>query len=132
MGFQKGEKEQIIEKLVKNNKTYFVIRNYSKLRVLFGELLREIQRIKSEGDFEAGKALVEKYGVKVDQAIHKEVLERNSKFKSAPYSGFVNPVLVPEKDSDGNIINVKVVQPSNFAEQMLDYAKKYSTLPNVN
>ncbi|MBN4082984.1 dihydrofolate reductase, partial [bacterium AH-315-A23] len=113
-------------------KTYFVIRDYAKLRVFFGELLREIQRIKSEGDFEAGKALVETYGVKVDQAIHKEVLERNSKFKSAPYSGFVNPVLVPEKDADGTIIDIKVVQPTNFTEQMLDYAKRYTTLPDVN
>ncbi|PHQ57713.1 MAG: dihydrofolate reductase [Lutibacter sp.] len=130
--FEKGAKENVIEKVVKDNKTYFVIRDYAKLRVFFGELLREIQRIKSEGDFESGKALVETYGVKVDQAIHKEVLERNSKFKSAPYSGFVNPVLVPEKDVDGTIIDIKVVQPANFTEQMLDYAKRYTTLPDVN
>ena len=130
--FEKGKDENVIEKVKKDNKTYFVIRDYDKLRVLFGELLREIQRIKSEGDFEAGKNLVETYGVKVDQAIHKEVLERNSKFKSAPYSGFVNPVLVPEKDAEGNIIDVKVVQPTSFSKQMLDYAKRYTTLPDVN
>lgn len=130
--FEKGKKENVIEKVVKDNKTYFVVRDYKKLRILFGELLREIQRIKSEGDFEAGKALVETYGVKVDQAIHKEVLERNSKFKSAPYSGFVNPVLTPEFDEDGNITNVKVVQPKSFTSQMLDYAKRYTTLPTVN
>jgi dipeptidyl-peptidase-3 len=130
--FEKGAKENVIEKVMRDNKTYFVIRDYAKLRVLFGELLREIQRIKSEGDFEAGKALVETYGVKVDQDIHKEVLDRNSKFKSAPYSGFVNPVLVPEKDADGNIINVKIEQPSSFSEQMLEYAKMYTTLPDVN
>jgi dipeptidyl-peptidase-3 len=130
--FEKGAKENVIEKVMRDNKTYFVIRDYAKLRVLFGELLREIQRIKSEGDFEAGKALVETYGVKVDQDIHKEVLDRNSKFKSAPYSGFVNPVLVPEKDVDGNIINVKIEQPSSFSEQMLEYAKMYTTLPDVN
>lgn len=130
--FEKGVKDNVIEKVVKDNKTYFVIRDYDKLRVLFGELLREIQRIKSEGDFEAGKALVETYGVKVDQAIHKEVLERNSKFKSAPYSGFVNPVLVPVKDVDGNITDIKITQPNSFAEQMLEYAKRYTTLPNVN
>jgi dipeptidyl-peptidase-3 len=130
--FEKGAEENVIEKVVKDNKTYFVIRDYAKLRTLFGDLLREIQRIKSEGDFEAGKALVETYGVKVDQAIHKEVLERNSKFKSAPYSGFVNPVLEPVVDASGNIIDVKVVQPTSFAEQMLEYAKNYTTLPSVN
>ncbi|MBI9042596.1 dihydrofolate reductase [Lutibacter sp.] len=130
--FEKGKAENVIEKVVKNNKTYFVIRDYAKLRVLFGDLLREIQRIKSEGDFEAGKALVETYGVKVDQAIHKEVLERNAKFKSAPYSGFVNPVLTPVTDADGNITDIKVVQPTSFVEQMLEYAKNYTTLPNEN
>ena len=130
--FEKGSKESVIVKVVKDNKTYFVIRDYAKLRVLFGELLREIQRIKSEGDFEAGKALVLTYGVKVDQEIHKEVLERNSKFKSAPYSGFVNPVLVAEMDAEGNIIDVKITQPTSFSEQMLDYAKRYTTLPDVN
>src|SRR5680860_1530641 len=125
--FEKGKKDNVIEKVKKDNKTYFVIRDYAKLRVLFGELLSEIQRIKSEGDFKAGKSLVETYGVKVDQALHKEVLERNSKFKSAPYSGFVNPVLTPELDAEGNITDIKVVQPASFAEQMLDYAKRYTT-----
>jgi dipeptidyl-peptidase-3 len=130
--FEKGQPENVIEKVVKDNKTYFVIRDYAKLRVLFGDLLREIQRIKSEGDFEAGKALVETYGVKVDQAIHKEVLDRNAKFKSAPYSGFVNPVLTPVTDADGNITDIKVVQPTDFVEQMLDYAQRFTTLPNEN
>ncbi|HCE54466.1 MAG TPA: dihydrofolate reductase [Lutibacter sp.] len=130
--FEKGKKDNAIEKVTKDNKTYFVVRDYVKLRALFGELLSEIQRIKSEGDFKAGKALVETYGVKVDQVIHKEVLERNSKFKSAPYSGFVNPVLTAELDADGNIMDVKIVQPASFAEQMLDYAKRYTNLPNVN
>jgi dipeptidyl-peptidase-3 len=130
--FEKGKKDNVIEKVTKDNKTYFVIRDYAKLRVLFGQLLSEIQRIKSEGDYKAGKALVDNYGVKVDQAIHKEVLDRNSKFKSAPYSGFVNPVLTAELDADGNIIDVKVVQPTSFTEQMLDYAKRYTTLPNIN
>lgn len=130
--YEKGIKENVIEKVVKNNKTYFVIKDYVKLRVLFGELLREIQRIKSEGDFEAGKALVETYGVKVNQEIHKEVLERNAQFKSAPYSGFVNPVLTPITDNQGNITDIKVTQPTNFAEQMLDYAKRFTTLPDEN
>ncbi len=130
--FEKGAKDNVIEKVVKDNKTYFVVRDYKKLRILFGELLRETQRIKSEGDYEAGKNLVENYGVKVDQELHKEILDRNSKFKSAAYSGFVNPVLVAEKDKDGNITAVKVTQPKTFTDQMLDYAKRYSTLPNVN
>ena len=130
--FEKGKKDNVIEKVVKDNKTYFVIRDYAKLRVLFGELLSEIQRIKSEGDFEAGKALVETYGVKVDQTLHKEVLERNSKFKSAPYSGFINPVLEAELDAEGNIKDVNIVQPASFAEQMMDYAKRFTTLPDEN
>ncbi|MFK5958327.1 MAG: dihydrofolate reductase [Lutibacter sp.] len=130
--FEKGAKENVIEKVVKDNKTYFVVRDYDKLRVLFGELLREIQRIKSEGDFESGKALVETYGVKVDQEIHKEVLERNSKFKSAPYSGFINPILVPKEDATGKIIDIVVEQPKSFTDEMLYYAKNYSNLPDQN
>ena len=116
----------------KENKTYFVVRDYKKLRVLFGELLREIQRIKSEGDFKAGQALVENYGVKVNQDIHKEVLARNSQFKSAPYNGFVNPVLVAVKDENGEITRIDITQPDSFSEQMLDYANRYTTLPDVN
>ncbi|MCF6223285.1 MAG: dipeptidyl peptidase 3 [Flavobacteriaceae bacterium] len=129
---EKGTKDNIIEKVTKEGKTYFVINDYDKLRVLFGELLSEIQRIKSEGDFEAGKSLVETYGVKVNPTIHKEVLERNSKFNAAPYSGFINPVLVPVTDDKGDITDVKVTQPESFTSQMLEYAKKYTTLPDVN
>ena len=128
---EKGAKDKVIEKVTKDGKTYFKINDYKKLRALFGDLLREIQRIKSEGDFEAGKALVETYGVKVDQALHKEVLERNKQFKSAPYSGFINPVLVPVIEGD-KITDVKVVQPESFAKQMLQYAKDYTTLPDEN
>ncbi|MDP6922039.1 MAG: dihydrofolate reductase [Lutibacter sp.] len=130
--YEKGQKDNVIEKVIRDQKTYFVIRDYTKLRVLFGELLREIQRIKSEGDFDAARDLVENYGVKVDQDIHREVLERDSQFTSAPYSGFVNPLLVPVKDAEGNIIDIQVEQPAGFAEQMLDYAKRYTTLPVVN
>lgn len=129
---EKGADDKVIEKITKNGKTYFVINDYDKLRTLFGDLLREIQRIKSEGDYEAGKALVENYGVKVDQDIHKEILERNSKFKSAAYSGFINPVLVPVTNEEGKITDVKVTQPETYAIQMLEYAKQYTTLPNVN
>jgi dipeptidyl-peptidase-3 len=129
---EKGANDNVIEKVIKDGKSYFVINDYEKLRVLFGELLSEIQRIKSEGDFEAGKALVETYGVKVDQAIHKEVLERNSQFNSAPYSGFINPVLVPELNDKDEITDIKVIQPESYTSQMLQYAKKYTTLPDVN
>ncbi|HMI08029.1 MAG TPA: hypothetical protein VK528_10815 [Flavobacterium sp.] len=129
--FEKGKKDNVIEKITRNGKTYFNITNYEKLHELFGELLKETQRIKSEGDFNSGKALVENYGVKVDQQLHKEVLKRNEQFKSAPYSGFVNPVLVP-KMKDGKIISIAVTQPKSFAEQMLFYSKNFSFLPDEN
>lgn len=130
--FEKGQKDNVIEKITRNGKTYFNITNYEKLHALFGELLREVQRIKSEGDYEAGKSLVENYGVKVDQKIHAEVLERNKQFPSPPYSGFVNPVLVPKMDKKGNIISIEVTQPKSFAEQMLNYSKKFGFLPLDN
>ena len=126
--FEKGKEEGVIEKIQKDGKTYYDIKDYEKLRELFGELLKETQRIKSEGDYEAAKNLVENYGVKVDQDLHKEVLQRNEKFKSAPYSGFVNPVLVPEMDENGEIISIKVAQPESFEAQMMEYAKNYSFL----
>lgn len=129
---EKGSADQVIEKVTKDGKTYFKINDYAKLRDLFGELLKEIQRIKSEGDFESGKALVETYGVKVDQTIHKEVLERNSQFKSAPYSGFINPTLVPQEDENGNITDITVEQPESFTAQMLQYAEDFTTLPDEN
>ena len=130
--FEKGRERNIIEKVTRDGKTYFNITDYAALRELFGELLKETQRIKSEGDYEAAKNLVENYGVKVDQDIHQEVLERNAQFKSAPYSGFVNPVLVPETDENGEIISIRVEQPVSFEEQMLDYSEKYDVLPLEN
>ncbi len=130
--YEKGLSDNVIEKIVENDKTYFVINDYEKLRELFGELLREIQRIKSEGDYEAGKNLIENYGVKIDQELHKEILNRNEKFTSAPYSGFINPVLTPELDDKGEIIDIKVKQPESFAVQMIEYAGRYSTLPDNN
>src|SRR5690554_3512299 len=126
--YEKGKADNVIEKLERDGKTYFKIRDYVALQGLFGELLREIQRIKSEGDFEAGKNLIETYAVKIDQAIHAEVLDRVKPLNIPPYSGFVNPVLVPEMDNDGNIIDVKVTYDANFKEQMLEYAKEYSFL----
>jgi len=130
--FEKGKADNVIEKVTRDGKTYFNINDYDKLHELFGQLLRETQRIKSEGDYAAVEALVEGYGVKVDQAIHAEVLERNKQFTSAPYSGFVNPVLVPETDENGEITAIKVTQPAGFSEQMLEYSKTYSFLPEVN
>lgn len=130
--FEKGKADNVIEKITRNGKTYYNINDYTKLRTLFGELLRETQRIKSEGDYKAVQALVEGYGVKVDQKLHAEVLERNKQFTSAPYSGFVNPVLEAKTNDAGDIIEVNVVQPETFAGQMLDYGKKYNFLPEVN
>lgn len=130
--FEKGKKDNVIEKIVKEGKTYFVVNDYEKLRTIFGELLMIIQKIKSEGDYKAGAALVEKYGVQVDQAIHKEVLARVEKLKIAPYSGFINPKLVPITDAKGEITDIKVEYPKDFTEQMLDYAKRYSFLPSDN
>jgi dipeptidyl-peptidase-3 len=130
--FEKGLEDNVIVKLSRNGKTYFNITNYEKLHDLFGQLLREVQRIKSEGDYEAGKALVENYGVKVDQTLHAEVLERNKQFSSAAYSGFVNPLLVPKLDAKGTIISIEIKQPNSFVEQMLYYSKNFSFLPLEN
>jgi len=130
--YDKGKADNVIEKITRDGKTYFNINDYEKLRELFGQLLRETQRIKSEGDYAAVEALVEGYGVKVDQDLHTEILERNKQFTSAPYSGFVNPEYVVEKDDAGEITAIKVVQPETFSGQMLDYTKNYSFLPEVN
>lgn len=130
--FEKGKKDNVIEKVTRDGKTYYNINDYEKLHALFGQLLRETQRIKSEGDFEAVEALVENYGVKVNQELHAEVLERNKKFKSAPYGGFVNPVLVPETGENGEITNIKVMHAVSFENQMLSYSNKYGFLPEEN
>lgn len=129
--YEKGQKDNVIEKVKKDGKTYFVIRDYEKLRFLFGELLKEIQRIKSQGDFKAGRDLVENYGVKIDQKLHKEVLERYSKLNIAPYRGFINPKLVPVMEGD-KIKDIKIEYPTDFLEQMLEYGKNYSFLPVKN
>ena len=126
--FEKGQADNVIEKVTRDGKTYFNILDYGKLRDLFGQLLRETQRIKSEGDYQAAEDLVEGYGVKVDQVIHAEVLERNAQFKSAPYSGFVNPVLEPVTDAEGEILDVIMKQPETFEAQMLDYAARFGFL----
>lgn len=126
--YQKGKPENVIEQKILDGKTFFQINNYEKLRQLFGELLKEVQRIKSEGDYEAAKELVEKYGVQPDQKLHEEVLERYKKLNIAPFSGFINPVLLPIYENN-EIVDVKIEYPDDFSKQMLYYSKKYSTLP---
>lgn len=130
--YEKGKKDNVIEKITRDGKTYYNINDYEKLHELFGQLLRETQRIKSEGDYKAVEALVEDYGVKVDQKLHAEILKRNEQFTSAPYSGFVNPVLVAEKDENGEITAIKVTQPESFTGQMMDYSKNHSFLKEDN
>ncbi len=129
--YEKGKADKVIEFVKKDNKTYVVIRNYEKLRTLFGELLREIQRIKSEGDFEAGKKLVETYGVKVDPILHTEVLERYAKLKISPYGGFINPRLVAVTEGE-QVKEIKIEYPADFTDQMMEYGKNYSFLPVRN
>ncbi len=130
--YEKGKEDNVIEKIKKEGKTFFVINDYDKLRSLFGELLTEVQRIKSEGDGEAGKALVENYGVQVDANLHAEILERYEKLHIAPYSGFINPRLVPIKNDEDKIVDVKIEYPYGFTEQMMEYARDYSFLPTYN
>ncbi len=126
--YEKGMDEKVIEKVSKDGKTYFRVNDYKKLQVLFGELLKEIQRIKSEGDYEAGKNLIENYGVKVDPVIHQEVLDRVSKLNIAPYGGFVNPEYMVTKDESGKITEIKMKYVDSFENQMMNYAKNYSFL----
>ena len=123
--FERGREENVVERKVIDDKTYFVVNDYEKLRGYFGELLREIQRIKSEGDFEAGRNLVETYGVKVDEEVHAEVLRRSEPLNLAPYSGFVNPEMVPVFEGD-SIVDVTVEYPMDFLGQMLRYGITYS------
>ncbi|RMG78147.1 MAG: dihydrofolate reductase, partial [Bacteroidetes bacterium] len=130
--FEKGKADHVIEKVVRDGKTYFDIKDYGKLRELFGELLREVQRIKSQGDYEAGKNLIENYGVQVDPAIHEEVLKRSEHLHIPPYGGFINPRLVPVTNDAGEVTDIKVEYPDDFMGQMLEYAEKYSFLPDVN
>ncbi|MCZ6693732.1 MAG: dihydrofolate reductase [Bacteroidetes bacterium] len=122
---------KVIERITENGKTYFVINDYKKLRSLFGELLREVQRIKSQGDFEAAKTLIETYGVKVDQEMLMEVKQRYATLDYSPYSGFIQPKLIPVMEGD-EIVDVKVEYPNDFVAQMMEYGEKYSFLPHNN
>ncbi len=125
---EKGAKDNVVERVLRDGKIYYNINDYNKLRVLFGDLLREIQRIKSEGDYEAGKNLVENYGVKVNKKVHQQVLDRVAPLDIAPYSGFVNPILVPVKNDKGEITDIKIENKMTFVEQMLYYGKTYGIL----
>ena len=126
--YEKGMADSVIVKVERDGKFYFDIRDYDKLRELFGQLLKKVQRIKSQGDFQAAKKLVEDYGVKVDKEIHEQVLSRAEKLDIAPYGGFINPVYEVEKDSDGNITDISITYPKDFVEQMLYYGDNYSYL----
>lgn len=130
--YEKGAAEKVVELVKKDGKTYVVINDYEKVRDLFGRLLAEIQRIKSTGDYAGAHDLVEAYAVKVDPALHAEVLERYKKLNLAPYKGFVNPKYEAVTDADGAITDVTVTYDEGYAEQMLRYSKDYSTLPSVN
>tara|TARA_B100000780_G_C20841089_1_gene334251 strand:- start:75 stop:638 length:564 start_codon:yes stop_codon:yes gene_type:complete len=130
--FERGIKENVISRISRDGKTYFKINDYKKLQTIFGDLLMEVQRIKSEGDYTACEALVEGYGVKVDSNLHNEVLARVEKLSIAPYGGFINPQMIANTDKKGEIISIDLTYPDNFSEQMLDYAKRYSFLPDYN
>ena len=128
---EKGAADKVVELFQKDGKTYVRINDYQKLRVLFGQLLAEVQRIKSEGDYAAGKTLVDSYGVKVNKELHAEVLDRYAKLNLAPYGGFINPVFVPV-EKDGEITDIKIEYPENYTEQMLRYSKEFALLPVYN
>lgn len=125
--YEQGAKDNVIEKKIRDGKTYFVINNYEALRKLFANLLAEVQRIKSEGDYQAGKALIEKYAVNIDPTLHKEVKERYDALNLKPYGGFINPDIVPV-EKDGKIIDYQIIYCSDFLKQQLDYGKKYGIL----
>lgn len=125
--YEKGKPDNVVELVKKNGKTYVQINDYEKLRQLFGELLKEIQRVKSEGDYNAGKNLIEMYGVRVDPQLHKEILERFQKLNIKPYKGFIQPKLIPVMNGD-QIIDVRIEYPDNFYQQMMEYGKEYSFL----
>ncbi len=129
--YELGKNENVIEKKIKNEKTFFVVNNYQKLRKIFGQMLHEVQRITSEGDYKSAKKLVETYGVKIDYELHKEVITRYEKLHIKPYIALINPVLKPILEN-GKIIDVEVEYPMDFTEQMIFYAREYSFLPIIN
>jgi dipeptidyl-peptidase-3 len=130
--YEKGLADNVIEKVTRDGKTYFEIHDYEQLRELFGELLREVQRIKSQGDFEAARDLVENYGVKVDSEFHAEVLERFEALDVKPYKGLINPKLTPVVDDRGEIVDVELTYGDNYSAQMMEYSRDFSFLPHYN
>ena len=130
--YENGKADNVVEYVHRDGKTYSRINDYHKLRTLFGELLKEFQRVKSEGDFEAGKKIIEDFGVKIDPQLHAEILERYAKLNLAPYTGFVNPILSPVYDAKGIITDITVTYPDDYLSQMLDYGRNYSYLPVKN
>ena len=129
---KRNNEEPVVSIIKRNDKTYIKVNDYTQLRLLFGNLLAEIQRIKSEGDYKAAKNLVETYGVKIDKDLHKEVLERYTKLNLAPYKGFINPVYKPIYDKNGNITDVMIDYTESYTDQMLRYSRDYRTLPLIN
>ena len=125
--YEKGARNNVIEKKVRNGKTYFVVNDYEALRELFASLLAEIQRIKSEGDYAAGRDLIETYAVNIDPVLHKEVRERYAALGLKPYGGFINPDIVPV-ESGGKVTDYQVVYKTDYLEQQLEYGSKYRTL----
>ena len=130
--YEHGKKDNVMELVKRDGKTYVKINDYQKLRDLFGELLAEIQRIKSTGDFAGAQAIVENYGVKIDPELHQEILERYKKLDIAPYKGFINPVYTAVRDEQGNITDVTISYEEGYTEQMLRYSSEYSVLPLIN
>jgi len=130
--FEKGKADNVIEIKVRDGETFVVVNDYEKLRTLFGQLLAIIQQIKSTGNFEAGKNIVETYGVKVNKSLHAEVLERYKKLNLAPYRGFVNPVYSLITDKHGKVTDVSISYDENYIDQNLRYSKEYSSLPTFN
>ena len=125
---QQGREAKVVELVVREGKTYVRVNDYVQLRALFGKLLAEVQRIKSEGDYEAARRLVETYGVQIDPALHAEVLQRYERLHLAPYKGFVNPVYTLQTDAEGNVTDVQIAYTEGYAEQMLRYSREYSNL----
>lgn len=130
--YVQGKDENVIEIVEQNGKHYVVVNNFERLRELFGELLYEVQRIKSEGDYEACKELIEAYAVKIDPDFHNEVIARNKALNIEPYGGFVNPEYELVTNEAGEVVDVKITYPANYVEQHLYYGKDYSFLPTLN
>ncbi len=130
--YEHGRADNVVELVKENGKTYVVVNDFEKLRGLFGQLLKEVQRIKSEGDFAAGRDLVEKYAINIDPVMHAELLERYETLHIEPYSGFVNPVYTPVTSDSGEIVDIKLEYVDSYVDQMLEYSRDYSFLPTLN